>query len=358
MLWEVKKLMKKTISTLVIAVLLISAFAGLATMQKAAAWGVYHDVTAYPNGQDTTFQRVYCYYWDGYFGIPAMTAAYHDSAVMQGDDYISANCFFGHVDVRLYRDCYVYDESGNLVAASGDVWMQSHNIDLVYTMDGFDVNFYFVDALYIGDNQGLNYYFSSAPQAFAGYKWVVSYYVYIAAYNAANTLMQSDMYSSVNIIHDERVSTNNQYNWELCPECTSRYSDYVSWTNTYGAAWINDASNVVGSYPDYWYAQMGATGQSSHAFISAHMNSAAFGQVWVKCQSLSSQTDFLVYVSFDDSNWVFLGEQAIGYTSGAQWVNCGGSTSGYNYVLLVVHNSGSIQFSEINIDCIQTGVQP
>jgi hypothetical protein len=351
--------MKKTISTLVIAVLLISAFAGLATMQKAAAWGVYHDVTAYPNGQDTTFQRVYCYYWDGYFGIPAMTAAYHDSAVMQGDQYIAYNILFGHVDVRLYRDAYVYDESGNLVASSGDIWMQSdHTWDFVWTNQGFDVNFCFIDDLYIGSQQGLNYYFPSAPQAFAGYKWVVNYYVDIAAYDYWGNLQQYNTWTSKDISHDERVSTSNQYNWELCPECTSRYSDYVSWTNTYGAAWINDASNVVGSYPDSYYAQMIAVGQDSHAFISAHMNEAAFGQVWVNCQSLTSQSDLLVYVSFDDSTWTFLSEQIIGYTSGAQWVNCGGTTSGYNYVLLVVHNGGSIQYSEINIDCIQTGVQP
>jgi hypothetical protein len=354
----VKKTKKKTITALMIAtILLLSAFATLATMPKAAA---YTGNTVYiePYSADTTFQRVWCSFYDGMLGEPGKTITYHDVINIHGNADLWCN-FFGHADADLYRGITVYDSNNDVVASTGTypgIWLNHQDLGYTWTNDyvNFDVNFQ--DDMFIRNaNEGLLYYFSNAPAQFAGYRWVITYRMYITTYDIFGNYLDGVVYWYPTVTHDE-TSPNHTYNFEMCPEDTADYAASVPWTDTYGSAYVIDANNVCGSAPDGNCAQIGAYASNSHAFICTHLDGYAFGGIWVKCESISTQSDFLVYVSSNGNDWTLTKEQTLYYVPGLHWIDCGINIAGYSYVLLAVYDNGSP--SQMYIDAIQTGVNP
>jgi hypothetical protein len=347
--------MKKQIACLLIAAVVALSLATFQHVEPVEAYGEYVYV---PRSGQAEFNRVYCYYWDGIWGIPEATVTYPQRAVISEGTYLRVPAL-GYTKAYLYRTIFVYRDG--VYAYSGQISLNNQMGNFYWLPGTYYVQFTFYDDLYIkayeptnSPYSGLRFYFDTSPTQFAGYKWVVSYSMAIYSYYAYGEVCDAAWITFGDIVHDEY---NTPYNWELCPECYARYANNVAWTSTYGQASVIQPSYALGSSPDGNAAQLWAYSNGAVAYAAYQLDGYAVGDVYLRVRAGNANSRLLVYVSEDNSNWILAGDTNLPQSGSFSWVNIGRpQTSRYRYVLAVAYNDGKI--SDVYIDCFRTGHPP
>ncbi len=118
------------------------------------------------------------------------------------------------------------------------------------------------------------------------------------------------------------------------------YLDEVTWTNTYGAAYIENEHNIEGSTVDGLYAHLHACSSGCLARLKGTMNQQASGHIEVVGHSGEGYySELITYTSSDGNNWDLASDVQYITENGDILIDCGYAYN-FNYIILVSYSGG------------------